>query len=156
MRHVGALNAARERLPRADGEAARAVVLVLLLLQLLGQAVGILGLLLLEGLGPLVEAAGAGGAQELLGVGRQEVGILGEAVKELDGPNVVGLRGLGGRRRGDLYPLGAPLADGETCRGIRLALDALGGGLGAGRSRTFKVVMLGVAGAMRTSRLEQG
>lgn len=45
------------------------------------------------------------------------MGIFGEAMQELDGPDVVGLRVLGGRRRGDLDPIGAPLSDGEAYRG---------------------------------------
>jgi hypothetical protein len=66
-----------------------------------------------------VEAAGPRSAQQLLGVRRQQGRVLGHAVEELNGPDVVLLLLLLLDRGRDIDPFVAPLSDGEACGCLR-------------------------------------
>lgn len=61
-----------------------------------------------------VKAAGTRSAQQLLCMRRQQSRILGHAVDEFDGPDVILLLLLLLDRRRDADPFVAPLSDGET------------------------------------------
>ena len=98
------LDVAGDLLPDPDREAGGGGVF--LLLGLVGVGVGIF---LLGGRGPFVEAPGARGAQQLLTMRREQLPIFGHAMGELDGPSIVLVGEVLRWRRGNVYPVLAPL-----------------------------------------------
>lgn len=91
---------------------------VVLLLRLVKYCLAI-ALVVLDRMRSFVEAAGPRSAQQLLGVRRQQGRVLGHAVEELNGPDVVLLLLLLLDRGRDIDPFVAPLSDGEACGCLR-------------------------------------
>ena len=90
------------------------------------------GVVLLCRRGAFVQPAGAGGAQQLLAVRRQQLGLLGHPKRKLNGPAVVLLGGLRclGRRNAD--PFLAPLSHGEAFEVVVFGITASGAAPGRG------------------------
>lgn len=111
MRWGGGFDVPRDLLPHLDSKAlARAVLF--LLFRLLRQGGFGVGFLLLNRRRALVEPAGSSGAEEFLGVRRQEIRVFRHAVDQLDGPDIVLLLRLLLLWRGDCDPVLSPLSHG--------------------------------------------
>jgi hypothetical protein len=138
-------------LPQPDLKALGAGILFLLF-RLLGGSLG-LGLVLLGWRRSLVQASGARGPQKLLSVRREQVRVLGHAVWQFDGPNVVLLCRLDRRRGRDTHPLLTPLAYGQTFWARSIPGHLNRGQEKGANTHTLEIVMFDVSSSIAAARL---